>query len=88
VWPEVEQWLATAPERTALSLFQDLQQRYPDQYADGQVRTFQRRVKAWRAQAILVFDAQWVDEDLRHRTCGPSTLRAVAEAEDAVGVAS
>jgi hypothetical protein len=88
VWPEVEQWLATAPERTALSIFQDLQQRYPGQYADGQVRTLQRRVKAWRAQAILVFDAQWMDEDLRHRTCGPSALRAVADAPDAVLVAS
>jgi hypothetical protein len=90
VWPEVEGGLATAPERTALSLFQELQARYPGQYADGQLRTLQRRVKAWRAQALLVFDAHWLeeDQDLAQRTSRPSVLRAVAATADVGLVAS
>jgi hypothetical protein len=30
-------------------LFEDLQRRYPGRFADGQLRTLQRRIKAWRA---------------------------------------
>ena len=49
-WPEVEQRLREAPELEAKSLFEDLVSRYPDRYDEGQLRTFQRRVKQWRAE--------------------------------------
>jgi hypothetical protein len=49
-WPAVVERLADAPELEAKILFEDLLSRRPDRYEPGQVRTFQRRVKAWRAQ--------------------------------------
>ncbi len=42
--------MTEAPELEAKSLFEDLSARYPDLYEEGQLRTFQRRVKQWRAQ--------------------------------------
>jgi hypothetical protein len=61
VWKELEQKLALNPGLEAKTLFCDLQRRYPGRYADGQLRTFQRRVKLWRAEhgpAREVFFAQ------------------------------
>ena len=31
------------------TLFEDLQRRYPGRFADGLLRTLQRRIKRWRA---------------------------------------
>jgi hypothetical protein len=50
VWDELQsQWVQT-PERTAKALFEYLQRHYPGRYHQGQLRTLQRRVTAWRAQ--------------------------------------
>lgn len=49
-WPEVVDRLKDAPELEAKALFEDLMERHPGRYQSGQVRTFQRRVKQWRAQ--------------------------------------
>ena len=49
-WPAMEARLKAAPEFEALALFEDLLARHPERYQPGQVRTFQRRVKQWRAQ--------------------------------------
>ena len=57
VWAELEQWLEAAPTRTAKSLFAELQQRYPNQYAPMQLRTLQRRIAQWRTTMITTFDA-------------------------------
>jgi len=48
-WPEVEQWLCTAPELEGKFLFEQLCEKYPGVYQEGQVRTFQRHIKQWRA---------------------------------------
>ncbi len=48
-WPEIEQMLETAPELEAKSLFEWLQEKEPDKYQEGQLRSFQRRVADWRA---------------------------------------
>lgn len=48
-WPAMESMLAEAPELEAKALFEHLQSLHPGRYQDGHVRTFQRRVKAWRA---------------------------------------
>jgi len=48
-WPEVSERLSAAPSLEAKALFEDLQRRYPGRYEPGQLRTFQRRVKQWRA---------------------------------------
>ena len=49
VWPVVEAWLEAEPERTARELLGRLQGAYPDRFPDEQLRTLQRRVKAWRS---------------------------------------
>jgi len=49
-WEEIEVRLSEAPELEALALFEDLMTRRPGRYQEGQLRTFQRRVKQWRAR--------------------------------------
>lgn len=49
VWEEVKGKLEINPGLEANTLFEDLQRRYPGRFADGQLRTLQRRVKIWRA---------------------------------------
>jgi predicted secreted protein len=49
VWEEVRELVATNPGLEAKTLMEALQRKYPGQFADGQVRTLQRRLKQWRA---------------------------------------
>jgi len=56
VWPEAERQLTQTPDLSAKALFERLQKRYPDQVDDKQLRTFQRRVRAWRMRYILQQD--------------------------------
>ena len=61
VWPELEQMLDVNPGLQAKTLFADLRDRYPGRFAEGQLRTLQRRIKQWRAEngpAKEVFFAQ------------------------------
>jgi hypothetical protein len=76
VWEEICQRLKAAPERTAKELFAEVQRTYPGQYADGQLRTVQRRVKAWRAQAIVQFDQRWLEDELLPTQVLPAALTA------------
>ena len=64
VWAELEQWLEAAPTRTAKSLFAELQQRYPNQYAPMQLRTLQRRIAQWRTTMITTFDDHWLHDEV------------------------
>jgi transposase len=48
-WAEIAERLTDAPELEAKALFEDLCERFPGRYQEGQLRTFQRRVKQWRA---------------------------------------
>lgn len=48
-WPEVEEMLDGAPELEAKALFEWLVNKKKGKYQEGQVRTFQRHVKCWRA---------------------------------------
>lgn len=49
VWSVVERKLAENPGLQAKVLFKWLQGEYPGQFQDGQLRTFQRGVRRWRA---------------------------------------
>ena len=50
VWEEeIVSRLEQQPRLDATTLFEDLQDRHPGQYGNGKKRTFQRRVKAWKA---------------------------------------
>jgi hypothetical protein len=48
VWYDVLRWLQESPETTAKDLFKRLKLEYPGRFADGQLRTLQRRVREWR----------------------------------------
>lgn len=79
VWNEICQWLAANPERTAKSLFAELQKHYPDQFADNQLRTLERWAQVWRAKVILTFDDQWLEEDMLATEVLPRPLGVVME---------
>ena len=49
-WPELEAMLSESPAFEAKTLFEVLVGKYPGRYEEGQLRTLQRRVKAWRAE--------------------------------------
>jgi hypothetical protein len=49
VWEEVTALLKEGPGLEAKTLLEEMQRRYPGRFADGQLRTLQRRVKVWRA---------------------------------------
>jgi hypothetical protein len=49
-WEEIAVRLEEAPELEAKALFEDLLRRQPERYEEGHLRSFQRRVKQWRAQ--------------------------------------
>jgi len=50
IWPSVLVLLETHPRIEAKTLFEEIQRRYPGQFEEGQLRTLQRRVKAWRVE--------------------------------------
>ncbi len=83
MWDEVAACLAASPERTAKAIFVALQQRYPGQFPDVQLRTLQRRVQVWRADALLTFDDQWLQEDVLVPQVLPSPLQALSLARSA-----
>ncbi len=64
VWPDICKFLEVRPERTAKSIFTELQLRYPGKYKKRQLRTLQRHVKAWRSEALLTFDYAWVNDEI------------------------
>ena len=49
IWEKVRQHLEVNPGLEGKSLFEYLQRQDPGRFSDGQVRTFQRRGKVWRA---------------------------------------
>jgi hypothetical protein len=44
----LREWFEAEPWRTSRELFERLQEAHPGLFPDGQLRTLQRRVKAWR----------------------------------------
>ncbi len=49
IWEQVLPFLELNPGLEAKTLFDYLQREHPGRFSDGQLRTFQRRVKNWRA---------------------------------------
>ena len=47
----------------SFGVLEELQARHPGVYSQSQLRALQRRVKEWRAGALLRFDDQWLGED-------------------------
>ncbi|HEY0939486.1 MAG TPA: transposase family protein [Steroidobacter sp.] len=51
-WAEIVDCLEANPDLTALELLIEFQARYPGRYGLHQLRTLQKRVKAWRQEAV------------------------------------
>src|SRR5712692_5112468 len=49
IWEELRALLEVNPGLQAKTLFEYLQRQYPGQFPHGQLRTLQRKLKAWRA---------------------------------------
>jgi len=49
IWHEIKSMLEINPGLEAKTIFEDFQRRNPGRFADGQLRTLQRRIKIWRA---------------------------------------
>jgi len=50
VWPEVQTWLESSPDRSAKELLVQLQKESPGVFSDKLLRTLQRRVHQWRGK--------------------------------------
>jgi hypothetical protein len=48
VWPKILLWLQEEPDATAKSLWERLDRECPGRFPEGQLRTLQRRIRAWR----------------------------------------
>ena len=71
-WHWIEDFLKNNSGLESKSLFEALQREYPGKYQDGQLRTFQRRVKQWKAlcgpgQEVffpqIYYPGQWCESD-------------------------
>ena len=51
-WEEMARCLEEHPDQTALELLVEFQTRYPGRYSLRQLHTLQKRVRAWRQQAV------------------------------------
>jgi hypothetical protein len=49
VWAEVFEMLGNNPGLEARTMFEHFQRKHPGRFVDGQLRTFQRGIKVWRA---------------------------------------
>lgn len=76
-WDEISLWLETSPERTATSVLVELQKKYPEKYTKGQLRTLQRRVKAWRKKAIIMYDDSLLKTDRLVEDANAGNLKAI-----------
>jgi transposase len=50
VWLDVERMLKAVPELEAWTIFEYLKEKYPHRFEEGQLRTFQRRVRSWKLE--------------------------------------
>lgn len=88
---ELQADLEASPAITSKELLTLLQARHPGEYADGQLRTLQRRVSEWRTRAVVRFTDPWTDVEHLSGAVLPAPLTATTvpdgyEAADAVSV--
>src|SRR6201997_5821436 len=69
VWPEIAEQLRTNPALEAKTIIAALQRQYPDRFADGQLRTLQRRIKTWRATEGPAREVYFVQEHRAGELC-------------------
>lgn len=64
-WPTIQTWLDAEPDRTAKELFLRLQKLCPGIFPSNQLRTLQRRIRAWRCAEArrLIFAGRATTEE-------------------------
>ena len=62
MWPEIQEQLRTNPGLEAKTIFAALQRQQPERFADGQLRTLQRKIKHWRATEGPAQEVYFVQE--------------------------
>jgi hypothetical protein len=62
VWPGIQEQLRTNPGLEAKTIFAALQRHQPERFADGQLRTLQRKIKHWRATEGPAQEVYFVQE--------------------------
>jgi hypothetical protein len=71
-WQWTWEQLKISPALDPITLFEALQRMYPGRYQDGQLRTFERRIKVWRASEgpskevffpQIYYPGQWSESD-------------------------
>ena len=69
VWSEISEQLRINPALEAKTIFEALKRQYPDRFADGQLRTLQRRIKTWRATEGPAQEVYFVQEHRAGELC-------------------
>jgi hypothetical protein len=69
VWPDISEQLRTNPALEAKTIFEALKRQYPERFADGQLRTLQRRIKTWRATEGPAQEVYFVQEHRAGELC-------------------
>jgi len=69
VWPEIREQISMNPGLEAKTIFAALQRQYPERFADGQLRTLQRRIKQWRASEGPAQEVYFVQEHRAGELC-------------------
>ena len=66
VWSQAQKWLEQEPDITGKALFDRLRAKHPGEFAPGQLRTLQRRVRDWRqamARQLIAVSSSVTPED-------------------------
>lgn len=69
VWPKIREQLSTNPGLEVKTIFAALQREHPERFADGQLRTLQRKVKHWRATEGPGQEVYFVQEHRAGEVC-------------------
>lgn len=62
-WEQITAWLTAHPERTGVSLFEELNQLYLGRWRPTQCRTLQRGVQTIRRRLLATFEEQWQEQE-------------------------
>ena len=84
VWEQIREQVATNPGLEARTLFEALQRQHPGRFADGQLRTLQRRLKHWRATAGPEQEVFFAQQHIAGRL-GQSDFTRMGELNIAIG---
>jgi hypothetical protein len=69
VWSGIQEQLRANPGLEAKTIFASLQRQQPERFADGQLRTLQRKIKHWKAMEGPAQEVYFAQEHHRGEVC-------------------